>query len=294
MICCYLDHVRFDVNDSTQLTCWRIWGAIEMYQSIHLDQEACLGITYSSYAEKNFEAMPEKERFFLLHALHAANEVNVLIKLFQYTSPAQEEGLIARANMIQALTLGRVITGKLCNAASLIYQRYVRAGLDKLYSDELTPEASSALKELMAYFDNKNNLIRTVRDGFASHYDTDRLKKHFETAPENDHWEVILAAHQGNTLYFAPETVLLHAMVSEIHAGNRDEAFARLMDDTAHTAGWFNTFVMGFLIVAVERYLGGFAAWDRNLQRVVISNAPAFYDLKVPFFTELKRNDEIA
>ncbi|ANY78910.1 hypothetical protein BB934_12385 [Microvirga ossetica] len=243
--------------------------------------------------KKLFAGIPEKERFFLLHALHAANEINVLVKLFQYTSQGPEDGLIARANMVQALTIGRVITGKLSNASTLIHQGYIQAGLDKIYNNDLGPEAAASVSNLMAYFADRDNLITTVRDGFASHYDTGRLKKHFDTAPENDHWEIILAPHHANTLYFAPEIVLLHAMVSEIHAGNRDEAFAKLMDDTAKVAGWFNNFVIGFLIVATEKHLGGFAQLDSNSQLVEIPDALAFYDLKVPFFTEVRPEDRL-
>ena len=57
----------------------------------------------------------------------------------------------------------------------------------------------------MDYFEDRSNLITTVRNGFSSHYDSDRLDRHFDTAPDNARWEVVLARHDSNFLYLAPE-----------------------------------------------------------------------------------------
>jgi hypothetical protein len=235
-----------------------------------------------------FAKMPEKERTFLLHLLHAANEINILTKVFTYASRGQEDGLIAYATMVQAMTLGRLLTGKLSDASTLIHTRYVRAGLNTLYGPDLGPEATDCLNRMMGYFSDRSNLIKTVRDGFASHYDSDRLSKHFDTAPENERWEMVLADHNGNNLFLAPEIALLNAMMEEIHAGDHNEAYDRLMSDTTQVASWFQTFALGFLTVALERHLGGFERWDESRTVFDLANAPFFEDIRVPFFTEVK------
>jgi hypothetical protein len=240
-----------------------------------------------------FAQIPEKERTFLLHLLHAANEINILIKLFSYTARGEEEGLLAYATMVQSMTLGRLLTGKLSDASSLIHKAYVKTGLDKLYATDLGPEATDSVDRLMDYFANRSNLITTIRDGFSSHYDSERLSKHFDTAPESERWEVVLANHNANNLYLAPEIVLLHAMMSEIHTGDHDEAFQKLMDDTSRVSSWFQTFASGVLKVALERHLGGFGQWDANREVLQITNAPSFHTLRIPFFTEVESKEPL-
>jgi hypothetical protein len=232
--------------------------------------------------------MPEEERAFLLHLLHAANEINILIKVFSYVSRVQDEPFLAYANLIQSMTFGRVLTGKLSDASTLIYKGYVKAGLDKLYSPNLGPEATDSLSRMMAYFEDRSNLISTVRNGFSSHYDSERLSRHFDTAPENERWEVVLSNHDANSLFLAPEIVLLHAMMEEVHAGDHDEAYQKLMDDTSQVSAWFKTFALAFLRAAITRHLGGFEQWDANRKVVELVGAPSFHELAIPFFTEVE------
>lgn len=240
-----------------------------------------------------FAKIPEKERVFLLHLLHAANEINILLKTFLYMSRGNEDGLLAYANMIQMMTLGRLLTGKLSDACTLIHKGYIKTRLNKLYEWDLGPEATECLSRMMTYFGDRSNVITTIRNGFSSHYDSDRLSKHFNTAPENERWEMVLANQNGNNLFIAPEVVLLHAMMREINVGDHNEAFDRLMSDTTQVSAWFQTFALGFLKVALERHLGGYEHWDEHRKVFDLVNAPSFNDLRIPFFTEVKVANEL-
>jgi hypothetical protein len=77
--------------------------------------------------------------------------------------------------------------------------------------------------------------------------------------------------------------------VSEIHAGSHEEAFDRFVQDTGQVASWFTTFALAVLRAAVEKHLGGFAAWDQNRRLIMLEGAPSIDEFQIPFFMETGR-----
>lgn len=109
---------------------------------------------FISLTKKQLDAIPEAERTLLILCAHAANELNILIKLFRFSSehPASTDAE-ERARNAQAMTMGRLLTGKLYECWKLMKSSFFDADLESLGSKEIDVAGAQDWKSItVPYF----------------------------------------------------------------------------------------------------------------------------------------------
>jgi hypothetical protein len=163
-----------------------------------------------------FDKIPVEERTLLVLLAHAANELNILAKLFQWTAGAADASPIeTKGNNTITLAVVRMLTGKLHEVWKLFEKALFGARLSKSYEPLLGAEDQRALQELKRYF-GKSNAIEMVRNRHSFHYAPDQITTSYSAIPEGEELEFFLGEEGMNTLYYFADVVANRAMLNEI------------------------------------------------------------------------------
>jgi len=236
--------------------------------------------------------MPEAERDLLLVVGHLSNELNIFNKLFYWCSNnfSAKEPALRKAHSAQALALARVLAGKFAESWVILRKVYFASRLSKEYHSLLTPEALEALDNLRKYF-GKANLVHTIRNRFAFHYDLAEIRSGFALPNDLEEWDIYLAESNGNTLYYVADLVANYALLNSIVPGDLKAAMESLIQELIQVGGWFIAFLGGCMIVLGERYL-----LDEEGNPVVteigLPNTPSLDEIEIPYFVVTPRHDE--
>jgi len=244
-------------------------------------------VVYTTDVAKEMLArIPDQERTFLLGIGHIANEVNVLQKLFYWASCSiGDHDLIRKAHTTQAITLAKVLAGKLSEAWVFLQKAFFASSLSKDWESKLQPDALEALKKLKKYF-GRNNLVVNVRNRFAFHYSASDIAAGFALPPDGESWQVIMSESNANSLYYVADLVANYAMLESISPGRHQTAIERLIDELISVARFFIEFAGGCWIVATDMYL---LREDGKMpvKEYKIEDAPALDRVDLPFFVEV-------
>ncbi len=230
--------------------------------------------------KERLDHMLPEERNFLILCGHIANELNILQKLVIWTSNFDTPGEIeARANVVQALLIAKLLASKLWEASELVRKAFVQTNLSKGYLDAMDKRGQEAFESLQTYFADTENLIKTVRDKFAFHYDPVAIGMGYEHVQDSD-LVFYVAGDHANSVYYASEAVANLGMLELIQPGEPQKAMDRLMDETIRVAGWFLRFINKCMRVAMGRYFG-----DSRIEVVTLKGVPDLEALRIPYFT---------
>jgi hypothetical protein len=243
-------------------------------------------IHHIDVTRQQLDAVPDAERRLLVMVAHAANELNVLAKLFHFTAKGQARTpMLQQAENAQALVLGRLLTGKLYECWQLLQSAFFRSGLSKKYEPDFDKEASEALDALKRYFGRKN-LIEAVRNKYAFHYSAEQVDSGYATLVDGDPLAIYLAEASLNTLYTFADTIAGRAMLEVINPGDHKKAFEMLVDETAKVVGHFNIVIGAMMVTCLTTYMGIDArALEANV--IEVTNAPDVAGVSIPYFVEI-------
>lgn len=243
-------------------------------------------------SRKQLDAVPEHERRLLVLMAHADNELNVLSKLFHFSTKAESKTPIQmQARNTQAMVLGRVLTGKIYECWNLMQSAFFRSGISKKFESQFDAEASEALDGLKRYF-GRDNLIARVRNGHAFHYSTDQIDAGYRTLVDGDPLEVYLAKSNANTLYTFGDTIAGRAMLEDIRPGDHKRAFEMLVEETARAVARINEVIGAVMAICFKTYLGG-DLYALGAKDIEIEGAPGSQSVSIPYFVEIAEdNDE--
>ena len=217
---------------------------------------------------------------------HAANELNVLSKLFHFSAKAASKTpLLTQAENTQSLVLGRVLTGKIYECWKLLQSAFFRTAISKTYQPQFDKEALEALEALKRYF-GRNNIIATVRNEHAFHYSPKQVDAGYRTLVDDDPLEVYLAKSNANTLYTFGDTIAGRAMLESIKPGNHQAAFEMLIDETAKAVALINTVIGAMMTICFKTYMGG-DLYAMGAKIIEIEGAPDSQDVSIPYFIEI-------
>lgn len=237
------------------------------------------------FTKDQLDRVPSIERCLLILVAHAANEVNILSKLFHFAASASCDGITGHAERTQALVLGRLLTGKIYEFWKLLQVSYFGSQLSREYQPLMDSEFLAALESLKRYF-GRDNLIALVRNKFAFHYSTDQVDAGYSALVQGDSFEVYLAKHNGNTLFAFAETIAGRAMLEGIYAGNHKAAFDSLIEETSRAVGFISEVAGGLMDVCIKRNFGK-NLYDFGSEIVEVAGVPDSQSVAIPFFIEI-------
>jgi hypothetical protein len=247
---------------------------------------------YRAELPKNrLAAIPTEERTFFLALGHFANEVNILQKVFYWSSEwADSNEFVIRAHTVQAMVMARLLVGKLNEGWNLLEKAYFARQLGQEYGPMLNEPTKLTLQKLKNYF-GKENLINVVRNDFAFHYSPGNLDEGFHLPPEDEKWEMYLAESNANSLYYASELVTNYSLLESIHPGKHQKAMEDLISESIRVAGWFTDVSAAFMIAFAEKHLVN-EDGEFKMSPLDIGKVPKFDEVHIPFFVETAANTD--
>ncbi|MCX5908449.1 MAG: hypothetical protein NTY64_15010 [Deltaproteobacteria bacterium] len=235
-----------------------------------------------------FEKVPEPERTLIIGFGHIENEVNVLQKLLYWTSPSEKElEVIRKAHSTQALTVAKLLAGKLWEAWQFLRQSYFESRISADYDKFLKDDGKEALAYLKRYF-SRDNIVSRIRNDFAFHYSVNRIGQGFSLPPDTDEWQIVLSEARGNSLYYLADLVANYAMLNSIDPHDHKKGMDRLIKEIINISKHFITFIDACWIIVGDRYLRKLGE-GIPVQELNLEDCPTIDEVEIPFFIERSR-----
>jgi hypothetical protein len=250
-----------------------------------------LEIHHITLSKEQLAGIPVQERNLFILLGHAANEVGVLAKLFHYCAGNHfEEPILEKAELTQAMLLGRLLTGKIYEFWKLMQNGYFGTGLSKTYRDILDEEARSTLEAMKRYF-GQDNLIARVRNGHAFHYDVQQIEDGFRAVVEGEALDIFLSKSNANSLYAFSDTIAGRAMLEAICPADPANAMNLLIVETSRAVAWINAVTGGLMMKCLERYLGG-DLYSLGAEVITLKDAPSSQTVSIPYFVQIPTRED--
>ncbi len=182
-----------------------------------------------------------------------------------------------RAHLSQALTIVKILVGKVWEGWELMRKAFFATQLSRKYDTLLSPESHEALERLKRYFGTAN-LINNVRNKFSFHYNIEEIKSGFDAVPDNEELDIYLANTNANSLYYGSEVAVNFSMLDMIDSYNHQQAFNKLFLETTEVVSWLVDFAQGYMSIIAKNYL------DLSLEPIDIGVAPPINDIEIPYF----------
>lgn len=241
-------------------------------------------------AELSKLSAEERNLFFLVG--HINNEVSSLYKAFSWClagahapGATQIEGDTANA---QGMIYARLLAGKLLEAWGALAKSWFASKLGQEVAKSLHPTALASLDELKKYFGSKN-LIFSVRNSFAFHYDAATLGASWERASQEPFFELVIGINRGNSFHQAAELVANVAVFHTISPGDANAGMAAFFKELDMVAGHFQNYCEGVTRAILERLSG--LNLDQLGSLSDIEPAQKYSEMFIPVFT--KPNEEV-
>jgi hypothetical protein len=245
-----------------------------------------VSIHHITLSRTQLDIIPEDERRSLILLAHAANEINILAKLFHFSARASSETpILMQAENAQALVLGRLLSGKIYEFWKLLQSTFFRSAHSKRYQPQFDDVALKALKSFKSYFSHEN-IIATVRNKFAFHYATDQIDTGYQALEEGDSLEIYLAKQNVNSLYAFGDTIVGRAMLESIKPGDHQEAFGILIRDTSQAVSQIDTIIGAIIAICFETHIGP-DLYAMGAKIIEIEGAPDSQKVGIPYFIEI-------
>jgi hypothetical protein len=248
-------------------------------------------VHHISLSLEQLNLIPQSERRLLALVAHAANELSVLSKLFHFMAGASHDVvMLMQAENMQALVIGRLLTGKIYECWKLLTSAFFGTALSKDYERKFDAEASVSLSWLKKYFSH-DNVIATVRNEHAFHYSLKQVDGGFDTLEERDSLDIYLAKSVTNTLYAFGDTIAGRAMLESIKPGAHQEGYEVLLQETLLAVNHMQTVIGAIMDICFQKHLGG-NLYTLGAKMIEIEGAPDSPAVKIPYFIEIHDDED--
>jgi hypothetical protein len=228
--------------------------------------------------------MPESERVLLIQLGHLQNTINFHYRWLLSSQIKGKTGADLHAALAQHNLAARTFAGVLCEGWMILESSYFRTKMSQQYANELSVDGSVALKKLKQYFSH-SNLLKTVRDRFAFHFDRRDVLKQLQLFGDSETSLLYISEEVGNSLYCLSETViglsLLNALGRAEDRATMQAVNDRLFDDVLQIAAAFGQFIGDWLGIVVTKHVPA-VRWDKRKE--VKLTVPGSDCLDLPFF----------
>lgn len=237
-------------------------------------------------SKAQLDKIPVAERRLMVLVAHAANELNVLRKLFLFSVASEDEtGLAGIAKNTQALTLAKLLTGKLVAFWEMFDRCYFKSKLSLEYAQVIDEETRNSIDELKKHF-SKRSLLRTVRNRYSFHYSLDELDSGYSVTVDGDPLQLFVAEHEANSLYTFADTIVGRSMLECIEPGEHEKAFKALVNEASMVGNLVGTVAKNLIAFCARKHLrgedGSIGATD-----VQVQSAPDSSAVTIPFFINI-------
>jgi hypothetical protein len=173
-------------------------------------------VTHVTVDATKFRLLEDSEQLFLVRLGQIHNDIRHIRQMVVTAHNGVKaynriEHEIALHSLIFAV---RLWCGALNEAERVIRTAWYDSQLSKDMQSKLDADASHALKRFQQYF-AKDNLVRTVRDKFAFHYDRDIIASTLRQRIAGD-YTFVTSERSGNIFYNFAESVRYASMLNEV------------------------------------------------------------------------------
>jgi hypothetical protein len=224
------------------------------------------------------------ERSLFLSLAHLANEIRALQKLFlwsnNFTSNNDAE---TKGQTTLSLMIVKLLAGKLNEGHKLLKVGYFDLPIEFDYQVNISSEAKDAIANIRLYFNNRNNVIRNVRNRQAFHYSPRDVDKMLPNLSE-DLELYIQKDGSANNLYYFAEVLADRALLHSINPQDQQAAMQDLMEDVRKAAHWFTVACDSLLNAFVRRHVD--TIWEGNAIEIIFDDLRPFSTVQIPWFTD--------
>jgi hypothetical protein len=243
-------------------------------------------------AEK-LDSIPEAERNLIFALGHFANEINILSKLFYWTSHNQPKGDIHQhGSNAQAMMIARLLCGKLHEGWRLMQNAYFGTKISRDYNELYDDDGKDAFRRLGRYFGGEN-LVSEIRNNFAFHYSPEEIGRCYVENERDDELVMLLSTDNANTLYHYAEVIVDQSLLTQIRAANPEEAMKKIIDESSEIIRLFNIAIGSCLTAAFKLHLGQDLD-DLVSDTIQLRELPGFKNIGVPYFVDTEDGESVA
>ena len=196
-------------------------------------------------------SLGKEETAFLLLAGHAANQLNVLIKIVNLSSNYSSEAEIAnKLSAAQTHILIRLLYGTLGETLEWMKRPDTQKLIGMKYHEKLPTESKSAYARLKALW-GRPNILHYLRNNFAFHFPKpDQILAGLASVPDEEDWSWYAAPEDTNSLYLISELAVGYGSLSAASELQENEAFSKIMSNVIAVSNDFSA-VLGSLIAVI-------------------------------------------
>ena len=228
--------------------------------------------------------IPRDEAVFLMQIAHLSNTLDVLQKLFVYTTVKHDDEALAFADITVHSLVARLLAGTVFEAWQVLGRSFFDTGLSKILEPQLKEEGKRALDEVKKYFGEKT-LIKGVRDKFTYHYDRDKICAEIELPVEGREHVFLLGPKQGYSLFWAAEDIagmaMFRSIANDVGIGNVASAFNVFNDEVTTVARDLYTLAHHCVSEILKKH---FCEGGPSVSTITLTDIPQMDEVRVPYF----------
>jgi predicted CopG family antitoxin len=232
--------------------------------------------------KSKLDTIDEIEQVFFIQLMHFLNELNVLQKCVIVSSNKLESltTIEKRGQISQAHFFIRTLAGKLYEGWKMIKKDFLKTQLSEKYENLLSQKGKESLSELIGRFNDRNNIVRLIRNKFAFHYSKEKIKEEIDKISQEELLEMYISEHSVNCLYSISDTIVNWSILNSIDSSNSQQAMDILIGDIAiKVSGWFREFCGDCVRIIYEKL-------ELDYTEVEIPEPPLIDEVKLPYFVK--------
>jgi hypothetical protein len=233
---------------------------------------------YTIHVSKaQLDQIPEIERAFYVHVGHLRHELMFLKKLLELSAKESSEiPVLQDVALSQQFIISRLIAGKVWEGWELMRKAYFSTKLSLAISSALPDDTKEALGALKRYF-GKKNIIDSLRNEFAFHYDPLRVRTQLARIEETDKLKIYVAETEDVFFQFS-DSIVGSAMLEAVQPSDFVAAAEKFFSEIMNVSSQLVDFCDGCLHYMIETYIG------YPSEETEIPDPPHSGDLRLPFF----------
>jgi len=209
--------------------------------------------------KKDLLSIPREERLLFIMMGSFLNEIYMFNKLQYMASAYTDDPIERRGRNFQAMVIAYIRAGKLYEGwEGIVKKAYFGSKISKEYDKLLSPQAKIAIKYLKKYFNQKQTIIKFVRNSLAFHYpleeeEVQKIERLLRQANENEEFEMYLHKYFGNCLIYFSHVLLALNILKEINE-DVEKAMGTLLEDLEKITTAFSEFLGDCIRIFLEKY----------------------------------------
>lgn len=239
-----------------------------------------------TFPKEILEKIPEDERVLFILLGKLADELSIIQKLMRMSNVPHEDMNIRTAQNSQSFFLLTILSGKLYEGWGVLQREFFgKTMLSKIYDPLLKKEGRVGLDNIKKYFGNGKNLIEVTRNEFAFHFDSKKIREHFDVIPKDEPLKLYMAEERVNCFHQLSHIITSYALLKSIDS-DEWKAIDKLMRETLEVANWFLDFIGELLTIILEKYT---ASKEVRAAEMDFPEPVCIDDVSIPYFIKRYR-----